>query len=317
LRQWGVVHGLARAVQRDQLATPIGWMGPPTHTIPTDHGGFYITGTGITLSSPGPFHITGVRTTHYLMSTFRGGQSDYSVNGNVCNGYQLALGHLQTIVSKIQSQTGSDCMTYSTADETVQACRNDSANIEITAGETIGTVGGASAGAFDFGLYQTGHQNTFVNPSRYSSLTLTAVCPYDPFAPDVRNQINAKLGWPGLPSSGESPICGNMNVDVAGTAAGVWVLQSAPVNQVGDETNFAVLAPNPFYPQSGQTFSIGPASLSSVFGSGLARYPVATSGRVNRRFSDVTADGQIYCYTYDTARNVPFLRRRDDHAARS
>src|SRR5712671_3530150 len=80
-------------------ATPIGWMGPPGHTIPTDHGGFYVAGTGITLSSPGPFRITGVRTSHYLASTFRTGQSDYTVNGNLCNGYQLTLAHLQTVVS--------------------------------------------------------------------------------------------------------------------------------------------------------------------------------------------------------------------------
>lgn len=287
--------------------SPLGSMNPPAHTIPTDHVYFYLNGTGIPLSSPGPFRITGVRTTHYLTSTFRTGQSDFSVTGNLCGGYQLGLAHIQTLVPKLQDQTGGNCTTYSTADETVQSCENDGADIEIASGETLGTVGSSWAGAFDFGLYRnTGRArgNTFVNPSRYSSLTLSAVCPYDPFTPGLRGQIDALLGQPGFPPSGESPTCGTMNVDVAGTAAGVWVMQSAPVNQNGNETNFVVLAPHPLYPQSGQAFSMGPPALASVDGTARTRYPVENSGRVNRQFRAVTADAQIYCYSADLATSM-------------
>lgn len=283
-------------------ATPLGNMGPPGHTIPTDHVGFYLNGTGVTLVSPSSFRITSVTQTHYLSSPFRNGQSDYAVKGSVCAGHELLLGHLQSLVGKIQTAATGNCSTYSTADETVQQCRNDSVDVSMAAGETIGTVGGASAGAFDFGLYQPGHQNFFVNPSRYSSQTLQAVCPYDPFTPDLRNQINALIGQPGVRASGESPICGSMSVDVAGTARGVWVLQSSPVNQAGDETNFVALAPYPFAPQSSQTLSLGPAAIAGS-GGVLIPYPTTTTGRVNRQFQDVTADGQIYCYNY----NQPFI----------
>ena len=183
--------------------------------------------------------------------------------------------------------------TYSTADETVQQCEN-SANIAMAAGEAIGTVGGPSAGAFDFGLYQPGHHNVFVNPSRYHDKTLTAVCPYDQFPPDLRSQIDPLFGYPGEHSSGEAPVCGTMEVDVANTAAGVWVLQSAPVNQEGDESHFATLAPYPTFPQSLQTFSLGPAALWGFSSpGGLFRFPVVISGRVNRRFRDVTGDGLL------------------------
>jgi hypothetical protein len=201
--------------------SPLGNLNPPSHTVPTDHAYFYLNGTGIALSAPGAFRITAVRTTHYLASTFRTGQSDYSVHGTLCEGYQLALAHIQTVVSKIQSQTGGNCQTYSTADETVQSCENDGANIEIAAGETIGT--------------------------------------------------------------------------------GVWVLQSNPVNQAGDQTPFIVLAPHLGYPQSSQSFSIGPPTLASNAAAGLTRFPAAASGRVNRRFREVTPDNQIYCYTADLA----------------
>lgn len=282
-------------------ATPVGNLGPPTHTIPTDHAGFYLIGIGIPLSAPGALRITTVRTTRYLTSPFRMGQFDYAIYGNTCGGYTFNLGHLTTVVSKIGSQTGTNCTTYSTSEETVEACLNDHADISIAAGEALGTVGGATAGAFDFGLYQTGHSNGFVNSGRFSSMTNSAVCPYDPFTAGLRSEIDPLIGEPGRKASGESPICGTMNVDVAGTARGVWVLQSDPVNQSGNETNFAVLAPHPFFPQSGQTFSLGPAALGGPSGSPVAKYPVAVSGRVNRQFRDVTSDGLIYCYVQEAA----------------
>jgi len=244
--------------------------------------------------------ITEVRTNTYVSSPFRQGQSDFAVTAAACGGNTVVFGHITTAVDKIQSQTGTNCETYSTATETVKACRNGT-NISLAAGETIGTVGGATAGAFDFGVYKTGHSNGFINPNRYSSMTNTAVCPYDPFTTDLRGQIDPLIGEPGRPASGESPRCGTMSVDVAGTARGAWVLQSNPVNQAGDEGPFLVLAPHPLFPQSAQTFSVGPASLSVSAGAPLLKYPVASSGRVNRAFRDVGADGQIYCYTTDLA----------------
>jgi hypothetical protein len=71
-----------------------------------------------------------------------------------------------------------------------------------------------------------------------------------------------------------------------------------------------VLAPHPLFPVSRQTFSIGPASLSAAAGAGLPRYPVTASGRVNRQFRDVTADGLIYCYVTDaTTATLSFFVR--------
>jgi hypothetical protein len=182
----------------------------------------------------------------------------------------------------------------------VEACDTDGVDVELAAGETIGTVGSASAGAFDLGLYDSKQQNYFVNPGRYSGLTRTAICPYEPFPEDLRNQLYARLRSESVPASGEAPVCGSMSVDVAGTAQGVWVLQSNPVNQMGDETNFLVLAPHPMRPQSRQTFSAGPSAIAASSGTPqLALYPVQSAGRVNRAFREVHADGLIYCYAYE------------------
>lgn len=294
-------------------ATPLGNVNPPSHTVPSDHVGIYLNGTGVTLSSPAALRVTEVKSTQYLSSPFRAGLSDYAITASGCGNHRISLGHIQTVVPKIQDHVGTNCDTYSTADETVKACRN-STDISLTAGETIGTVGGATAPAFDFGVYQTGHSNGFVNPGRYSDLSITAVCPYDPFTPDLRSQIDSRIGFalPFTPASGESPRCGTLNVDVAGTARGVWVLQSNPVNQSGDETPFLALMPHPLYPESGQAISAGSSSLADFGGTGLplSKFPVTAAGRVNRAFRDVTADGQIYCYVASPAlsTNSYFIR---------
>jgi len=283
------------------FVTPIGGLGPPGHTLPTDHVGFYLTGTGITLRSPSDMTIREVRRTTYLASPFRQGESDYSVTGALCRDQELIIGHIQTVVAGIDAAAStSDCETYSTADETVQSCRSET-NIALTAGATIGTVGGPSAGAFDWGLHDPRHTNFYVNPDRYAGSVLDAVCPYDPFIAPLKEQLYDLIGDGLRTASGESPQCGSMSVDVAGTASGAWVLQSDPVIQAGDETNFAVLAPHPLFPQSQQAFSLGPTTLFATSGAGNDTYPLETSGRVNRRFSDVPADGLLYCYVYDTS----------------
>lgn len=281
--------------------TPIGNMGPPAHTIPTDHVGFYLNGTGIPLTSPARMRVGVVSTVTYLVSNFRQGVTDYALEAGLCGDYTLILGHIQTVNATITAASGGDCQTYSTADETVRACRNSNADFEIAEGEAIGTVGAGSIGAFDLGIYAGSNINFFVNPSRYSGRTLSAVCPYDLFAPALRTQLYALIGDGVASASGEPPQCGAMSVDVAGTVRGVWTLQSAPSNQTGNETNFAVLAPDPLFPASKQTFAIGITALSAAFGPGLPHYPLATTGRVNRKFGDVTADGQVYCYVQNPA----------------
>ncbi len=283
------------------FVTPIGNLGPPVHTLPTDHVGFYLTGTGITLRSPSAMRIKRVGRTRYLVSPFRQGESDYTVTGGLCQDQELTFGHIQTVVPAIEAAVGtSDCQTYSTANETVETCRNET-DLPLDAGATIGTVGGPSAGAFDFGVHNPRDTNYYVNPGRYSQPLLTAICPYDPFVNSLKDLLYALIGDGVRTASGESPQCGSMSVDVAGTAAGAWVLQSDPVMQAGDETNFAVLAPHPLFPQTKQAFSLGPAALFATSGAGIDTYPVQASGRVNRRFSDITADGLPYCYVYDAS----------------
>lgn len=279
--------------------TPIGNMGPPTHTLPTDHVGFYLVGTGIPLVSPGPMRISTVVKVTYLASPFRQGLTDYALETRLCGGYGAILGHILTATTAIVAMadaSGSSCQTYSTADETVRRCENHDVDLELAAGDPIGTVGGPNIPAFDLGIYGDNTRNEFVNPPRIQDKIVHAVCPYDLFAGSLRGQLYARIGDGVTLASGESPQCGAMSVDVAGTAQGVWALPGTPLSPQSDESRFVVLAPHPLTPVSEQTFSMGPGSLNVTTAPGLPHYPAQPSGRVNRAFRDVTADGLVYCY---------------------
>jgi hypothetical protein len=102
------------------------------------------------------------------------------------------------------------------------------------------------------------------------------------------------LARPAVVPAGQ-PRCGTMEVDVAGTAKGVWA-ESGVTGQVGgNETRYITLANYPYRPEDHLALSIGPATL----GARTAVVPRRASGRVNRAFEHVTPDGQIYCYGPD------------------
>jgi hypothetical protein len=111
----------------------------------------------------------------------------------------------------------------------------------------------------------------------------------------VQAQIYAKLKDPGRLTTivaGE-PRCGTMKVDVANTAKGVWAPPSATTRLQGNETEYITLANYPYRPEDRLALSLGPVTLGAsvaVVARGSA------TGRVNRPFDLVTADGVIYCY---------------------
>lgn len=86
-----------------------------------------------------------------------------------------------------------------------------------------------------------------------------------------------------------------MEVDVAGTAKGVWAEQGVTEPLAGDETRYIALVDYPYRPQAVLALSLGPAAL----GGHISHVPRRTSGRVNLAFELVTPDGLIYCYGPD------------------
>jgi hypothetical protein len=156
-------------------------------------------------------------------------------------------------------------------------------------GVMVGTQIGTTS-TLDFGAYDTRRPLPFANPSRHPLPTLYAVCPGNYFTGDLQALFNSRYGGQSGARTVE-PLCGSVNQDAAGTAQGDWYPAGIPNLQLED-SGLALVHDN-VEPSTG-AFSIGNAVPNVT--SGVYKFMPAHSGQVNREFSEVTADGNIYCY---------------------
>jgi len=281
------------------LIVVIGGLGAPGHTLPTAHSGLMLAREAAPVASPGRIQIDEVRRVTYVSSPTREGERDYALFFSVCEDVGGWLGHLTSLAPGIPDNAGgSGCETYSTSDETVEACTLEVDGFRLEPGDPVGTGGLSAERGFlglDFGLLDERVTNFYVSPSRHPSPSFRAVCPYEYFDDANRAWMLAAIRDPARPSEAASgePRCGTMEVDVAGTAKGVWAEQGVTGQVQGDETRYITLADYPYDPQQRLALSLGPTTL----GARVAIVPRETAGRVNRAFEQVTADGLVYCYT--------------------
>jgi len=286
------------------IITVFGGVDGPGHTLPTPHAGIFLRTEGAAVSAPGAMQVTRLRRTTYVASPNRQGKTDYSVEFQICKEVSGWFGHLTTLASSIPvpAKDWKECETYSTALETIESCTAKPDGLLVTAGQSLGTSGLSIAlglMALDFGLMDSRVKHQYVAEWRMPDPSLRAVCAWDKFDASVTTMLYSKLGNRSRPSTvpaGE-PRCGTMQVDIAGTAKGVWALPSETRPIAGNETAYLALVNYPYRPQDQLALSIGPASLSP----GVAVVTRASSGRVNRPFEQVTNDGLIYCYGPDDA----------------
>jgi len=273
------------AEQVDQVFG-IGTFGAPGHVIPNEHGGIWVTGQGVPFMAPGAGRITTLRRTKYVASTFRPGELDHAISFRPCAGQESVFGHVTALSPDLDALvTGGECHTYSTDMETVEACVVR-VSVPVTAGQVLGKVGGESARGFDWGHHVDAHVNHFANPARVTPDTLHAACPYDGYEGALRDTLFSKIQRDG------EPRCGTVALDVDGTAQGLWVDKSAQGTQAGDERAFVTLGPQYDTPDVKQRLALAPSSLGGM----QVDVPIAHSGRINRAFAEVTADGAVHCY---------------------
>ncbi len=279
------------------LITVVGGLGAPGHTLPTAHAGIYLARPGVTVRSPGLIEVTKLRRTSYLVSPIRQGQSDYSVEYRVCRDVTGWFGHVTTLSSSIPEDDldWRECKTYSTSDETVQQCVAAPDNLSLDAGEVMGTAGmSANVLGLDVGLLDARVNHVYVSPQRFPYATFHAICPWEQYDAASQAALFSKLFDPTRPQTPASgtPRCGTMQVDVAGSAKGVWAEQGVTGQVAGDERRYITLADFPYRPQELLALSVGPTTLGAT----VAHVPRLTSGRVNRAFEHLTPDGAIHCY---------------------
>ena len=129
---------------------PLGAINPPGHTFPTDHQYLYLATfttpslqRPVDLVAPGNVTITRARRTTYSYD----GHTDYSLSFSPCAEVAGEFGHVASIVPSLLSRLGAfdqGCEVYSpNPGLTVSTCYTRSIAIEVSAGEALGTVGGA------------------------------------------------------------------------------------------------------------------------------------------------------------------------------
>jgi hypothetical protein len=267
-----------------------GGMDAPGHVLPTGHGGLFLTRADVPLRAPGDITITDLRRVRYSGPDVPPGEEDYAIFFQVCRGVTGWFGHVSTLASRFSpsSVEYGNCETYSVPWATVESCEARNLGIQVLEGDDLG--GGGPV--IDFGMLDDRVTNFYVSPHRFGGPN-HAVCMWEQFDAAIQAFLFSKLrdpARPGITPVGE-PRCGTMEVDVAGTAKGVWAEPGAgPI--AGDERRYLALADYPYRPQMELVLSLGPESV----GARLAVVGRASTGRVNRAFEEVGPDGLIYCY---------------------
>ncbi|MFH1236674.1 MAG: hypothetical protein V1685_07155, partial [Parcubacteria group bacterium] len=148
----------------------------------------------------------------------------------------------------------------------------------------------------DYGLYDYNKPALgFANPDRYNIETNHAYCMMDYFAPELKAKYNALFGGMVSQRSDEQtfmqrttePVCGKVLYDEVGTAAGNWYDHPVKVKNVTDNDALILMHDN-LQP------ALGKITIAGVLG---FTFTPLHSGQYNREFSEVTADGVVYCYS--------------------
>ncbi len=273
---------------------PLGHVQPTGHTFPTDHIYYYSsTSTAYTppVYAPADIHITQVSSSRYLNASPV--YTDYAMTFYPCQNVSGTFGHIRTLTATLTSLVNAypqSCFTYTTGSTPIERCNRDT-HIVLRSGELIGYVN--TSGTLDFGA--TDNRVTpidYVSPTRHLNYQRYTVCPVDYFTPGLRSTMEAKLGrYDGGYRRVTPPICGTIDADVAGTAQGYWYKPGEPDSP--EDPHLSLIDNNVYAPQ--QTISVG-NSLPNGGSTWVIFTPVSGAGFINRELSEVTADGNMYCY---------------------
>jgi len=259
---------------------PLGGISPPGHTLPTEHMYFGID-EEVPLVAPADVYIVDVSGSKNLDKKDRG------IRFALCKDVFGYFGHLSTLSEEIREAVKDiDCASWYT--ESNDLCSRE-LQYKVKAGTVLGTVG-AHHGQVDFGAYDYRTMLDYANPSRYGIPYFieqgkvkgwSVVCPIELYDDPLRQQLYDKV------SGGIDPTCGEVMQDIKGTLQGNWFIGEVE----GDWENSIAFVHDNRNPSK---------ILISIDGGftdpGKYEFVPMTTGFFNREFSDVTADGNIYCY---------------------
>ncbi|PKB71577.1 MAG: hypothetical protein BZY87_04835 [SAR202 cluster bacterium Io17-Chloro-G6] len=290
---------------------PLGNLAPAAHTLPTVHHYIDIRKTDpndptslpveVPVVSPADITITEMT---FIEELNRPDFTDYSLIFEPCLGFKSYLDHFLTVAPVVQKAYDAApvrfCRDYTLyyEERTLdwRLCKKE-VNIEIKAGEPLGTAGGGEGqNALDFAAFDFRQgPSVFANPDRwvYQRDMTYAVCPLDYFPAELKDQLKSRLGpRHNGPLRTAEPICGEVAQDIPGTAQGIWIEPGLGIEW--DESQIVALVHDNFEP-SLAVFSIGLSMEDEGLAHGAYYFDPVPSGLVNRDFGDIVP-GDTYCF---------------------
>ena len=261
--------------------TPLGNLGPPGHTFPTQHPhihlGVYETSYAYPLYAPADVYITSVAWSEGSTQD----PIDHVIYFALCKDIIGYYNHVKTLSNEVNDIIDKvECEDFSTDSE--GSCTKVLLD-KVEEGTLLGEVG-LKQGNFDFGLIDLRKRLDFIKQERYPTRDQYLNCAFDYYPENMKQQfydlINRVDGT-----------CGQVMQDVPNTLKGNWFHESSPEKYVVDWNVYLAFINHYEDP------SIQVVSIAGIFTEpSLYKFIPKTSGVINREFSQVTADGTIYCY---------------------
>lgn len=288
---------------------PLGNLNPSSHTFPTDH--LYVEvhdpqnpaankiAIQKKLIAPADMWIFGIQLSEQV-----GGITDYAMDFSPCRDVKGKFGHVGSLSPKIMaeiSKAQGKCNEYETGGKKYKNCQYEDIKVQVNAGEEIGTAGSERSGMLD--IWMSDYREPQVkraSQSRWTQDRNYVSCFLDYYPSSQKDKYYEFLRGPGNGKRTKEPRCGTVDIDIVGTAQGVWFYNlQGPFQQ--EDPHLALAYDN--LETDKQTFSVGNSASSVGIESGNYQFIPKTTGSVNRDFSQVKADGSVYCYDTRNGKN--------------
>lgn len=263
--------------------TPLGSLGPPGHTFPTEHTFIHFSAGGTTtethpLYAPGDINI--------LLISFSYGATqdpiDYTIYFASCKNVMGYYNHVKELSPELQNLVDDGKCEFQGETKTTRC--NIQTFEPVKSGALVGRVGRLQ-GNFDFGTFDLMKNLTFANPSRYGIRSLHIQCPFDYYDSSMKEKFF------NLIARNDADQCGAVAQDIPGTLKGNWFYGNSRADMGTDWDKYLAFVNDNKNPST-QVISIG-----GVFtDAGKLEFTPKTSGFVNREFSHVVPGGNVYCY---------------------
>jgi len=262
--------------------TPLGNLGPPGHTFPTDHTYLGVgergSGKAFDLFAPADVYITSVSWTKGITQD----PIDYTIFFALCKDVIGYFNHVKTISGLLDKITEKkECEDYRSQAE--GSCTKLLFE-KVDEGTLLGEVG-LKQGNFDFGLFDLRKELNFVNPVRHPTRTRFIQCAYEYYRQDLQKQFFDLI------KRDDAQQCGVTMQDVPGTLKGTWFHETSPKEYVVDWNVYLAFVQDNEFPDVEVVSVAGIITDPSKF-----EFNPRDSGFINREFSQVKADGNVYCY---------------------